>query len=82
MSPFLKNLFVGLAICVVACLAIVVFYDAGSATQAPKIEEHPPAPARSKSFESVKRSQNPSDSERAYPSQDSTSLKATDPTTA
>jgi hypothetical protein len=82
MSAFLKILFVGLAICVVACLTFVFFYDAGSATQAPKIEEHPLAPAHFKSFESVKRSQNPSDSERAYPSQDSTLVKATDPTTA
>ena len=82
MSPVFKILFVGLAICVVACLAFVVFYDAGSATQTPKIAEHPMATALSKSFESVKRSQNPSDSDRADPSQASTSVKATDPTTA
>jgi hypothetical protein len=82
MSPVFKILFVGLAICVVACLAFVVFYDAGSATQTPKIAEHPQTPALSKSFESVKRNQNPSDSERADPSQNSISVKATDPTTA
>jgi hypothetical protein len=82
MSPVFKILFVGLAICVVACLAFVVFYDAGSATQTPKIAEHPQTPALSKSFESVERSQNPSDSERPDPSQNSISVKATDPTTA
>jgi hypothetical protein len=82
MSPFLKILFVGLAICVVACLGFVIFYDAGSATQANIIAERPQTPEHSKSFVSVERSQNPSDSERAYPSQDSTSVKATDPTNA
>jgi hypothetical protein len=82
MSTFLKILIAGLAICVVVCLGFVFFFNGESVTQAPKIAEHPIAPALSKSFESVKRSQNPSDSDRTYPSQASTSVKATDPTTA
>jgi hypothetical protein len=82
MSSFLKILFGGLAICVVACLAFVMFDDGGSATNAPKIAESPQKPAHSKSFESVERSLKSSDYERAYPSQDSTLVKATDPTNA
>ena len=82
MSPFLKILFGGSAICVVACLAFVIFDDGGVATNAPKIAESPQEPAHSKSFESVERGLKKSDSERVYPSQDSALVKATDPTNA
>lgn len=82
MSPFLKILIGGLAICVVVCLGFVLFYYGESATNDPKIAQSSQTPTHSKSFDSVDRGQNPSDSERVYSSQGSTSVKATDPATA
>jgi hypothetical protein len=82
MSPFFKILFVGLAICIVAFFGFVVLYDGKLAKNASIIAESPQTPAHSKSFENFEIGKNPSDFQRAYPSQDSISVKATDPTSA
>jgi len=82
MSPFFKILFIGLAICIVAFFGFVILYDGKLTNNASIIAESTQTPAHSKSFEKVEIGKNPSVFKRAYPSQDSTSVKATDPTTA